>query len=296
MSKYSSRLKDFFEKEKRLNVFYKLFGGKQYSYAETFRVFQEELKGIDKTIFIIYEDLDRIIDKRLIKKIFYISEKLSCEKIKIIYQYSVTRLEEMKIDKAYVDKYIPFTMPLSDLSLKEVRDSRDDLKNVITNNDLSMIDPEYFLNELSPNVTLGWRRDNPLISMKKIHGFLQNRYNIRTIYHFFDDIKMALDLGNIKTHIQRRTMVAFFFVQRFLPEVHKELQVRRNLEDCFLVEVDDKDYNFYDLHLFCTIPKSISGVSNKRKMTPADKKAGARKKKVIEILQQPINIEKYIAL
>lgn len=299
MSKYSSRLKDFFEKEKRLDTLYKVFGGKQYSYTETFHGFKDELKSIDKTIFIIYEDLDRIIDRRLIRKIFYISEKLSCEKIKIVYQYSMERLEKLGYDRSYVDKYIPNVIPLSKISLKEVRDSRDDLKNVITNNDLSMVDPEYFLNGLSPDVYLSWRRDKPLIPMKKIHMFLQNRYNVRTIYHFFDDIKMALDEGNIKTHIQRKTMIAFFFVQRFLPEVYKELQVRRNLEDCFLIQVDDKEYNFYDLYLFCTATTSIGGkrplLFKNGKMASNDEAAGERKKKVMEILQQSINIEKYIA-
>lgn len=299
MSKFSSRLKDFFEKEKRLDVLYKLFGGKQYSYTETFHGFKSELKRINKTIVIIYEDIDRIIDRRLIKKIFYISEKLSCEKIKIIYQYSFKRLEEMKFDTIYVDKYIPYTITLSDVVLEDIKNSRGKLKNIITDHDLSIIDPEYFLTKMSSNPYLSWRRDEPLISVEKIHNFLQKRYNIRTINHFFDDMKELLDSGHMEEYIQRRTMVAFFFLKRFLPEAYKELAVRRNLEDCFSIKFEDKIYNFYDFHLFCTSKKSV--ITNEPApfdpeiLADTNELAAKRKKKVKDILNNSINIEKYIA-
>ena len=54
---------------------------------------KKEIHLLEKPLLIIYEDLDRINNFEVIQKILGISEKLSSEHIKIMYQYSKRNLE-----------------------------------------------------------------------------------------------------------------------------------------------------------------------------------------------------------
>lgn len=123
MSRYSNRVKDFFSKETKISFLGNLIFGKTETYSNVFSGFKEELEKTGKVIIIIYEDLDRICDKDLIKKIFYISEKLSDNmnnKVKIIYQYHFEELKKIGFDRYFLDKYIPHTVRLSHVTMLEI--------------------------------------------------------------------------------------------------------------------------------------------------------------------------------
>ena len=63
------------------------------SFTASINGFKNEIRKLDKTLVIVFEDLDRINDANVIKKIFSISENLVGENIKIVYQYDQRNLE-----------------------------------------------------------------------------------------------------------------------------------------------------------------------------------------------------------
>lgn len=75
----------------------------------------KDLDKVDGTILIIYEDLDRVEDTNVIKKILGISEKISSNKVKILHQFSCQNLNDKGIDRNYLEKYIPFIVKITDI-------------------------------------------------------------------------------------------------------------------------------------------------------------------------------------
>lgn len=92
------------------------------SKAETLKGFMEETQRLDKKVLIIYEDIDRIENKEVIREIFAISEKIASENIRIIYQYSEELLIKQGFEHNYLEKYIPFKMNLTYLHFIEIID------------------------------------------------------------------------------------------------------------------------------------------------------------------------------
>lgn len=116
ISKYSNDLKRFLVGEKIIQKLLNLIFSESYSYSETIKGFKDELDKINKKIIIIYEDIDRISDKKIIEKIFGLSEKLTNSNIKIIYQYDEYKLKEIGFKSDYLEKYIPYKMNLTEIN------------------------------------------------------------------------------------------------------------------------------------------------------------------------------------
>ena len=65
------------------------------SYSTIIDNLAKDINQLSRGIIVIYEDIDRINDIVLLKKIFYISEKLSdTQNTKIIYQYNSLELKK----------------------------------------------------------------------------------------------------------------------------------------------------------------------------------------------------------
>lgn len=70
ISKFSNRLRKFFSQKQEVSFLGELIFGKQETYSNIFKGFKDELERTGKTIVLLYEDLDRIRDENLIRKIF----------------------------------------------------------------------------------------------------------------------------------------------------------------------------------------------------------------------------------
>ena len=60
--------------------------------SSTFIGFEKDVRRLDKDILIVFEDIDRIKDPDIVRKIFAIAEKLAGDKIHILYQYEFSNL------------------------------------------------------------------------------------------------------------------------------------------------------------------------------------------------------------
>lgn len=277
ISEYSTRLKDFFSKEKRLGKLYDLLGGRKYSYSEMFHGFQKELLKIDKKILFIYEDIDRISNKEMIRKIFYISEKMTCAQVKILYQYSGTRMEGMGFDREYLDKYIPYNIKLSYISLREIAADvfakNNFQKDVLNCDDLYMLSS----NSLKTKDLLG--KSGICIDYER---FFKDKYNIRAIEHFLMEIYTALNEDTVLLE-NKKIVIAFFFIKHFMPGIYKGFSIFESSEDCFKIDFEDQSY---------TIPLIMERVMDKNH-------SPIMKRYYIDALKRMFykkeNIEKYIA-
>lgn len=277
ISEYSTRLKEFFSKEKRLGKLYDLLGGTKYSYSEMFHGFQKELLKIDKKVLFIYEDIDRISNQEMIRKIFYISEKMTCHQVKILYQYSGKRLEEIGFDREYLDKYIPYNIKLSYIGLREIAADvfikNDFQKDVLNYDDLYMLSSDSL-------------KTKGLLEKKGINvdyeRFFKDKYNIRAIEHFLTEVYTALNEDTVLLK-NKEIVIAFFFIKHFIPEIYKGFSIFKSSMDCFKIEFEDQSY---------TIPLIMEHVMDKNHSLLMKQ---YYKDALKQVFCEKENIERYIA-
>ena len=84
---YGRKTGNLFKDFSLSNVFYNILQEEEEGVSSTFIGFEKDVKRLDKDILIVFEDIDRIKDQDIVRKIFAIAEKLAGDKIHILYQY-----------------------------------------------------------------------------------------------------------------------------------------------------------------------------------------------------------------
>lgn len=80
---------------------------------------QKELCELNKKVIIIFEDIERVNHPDAVKKVFAIAEKLSCDRVKFIFEYNSEALDEQHIDREYRNRYIPYELNLTQITYKK---------------------------------------------------------------------------------------------------------------------------------------------------------------------------------
>ncbi len=244
VSKYSNRLKSFLESK---SVMSKLQGMQSFlinnnmSYSETIKGFKEELNKLDKKIIIVYEDIDRISNKDVIKRIFDISEKLSNSRIKIIYQYHEDNLKDIGFTADYIEKYIPFKMNLTEINFFETLNF--ELGNNFRNSNLVELNDFNFLNEYSL-----LNRFNVLYEAFGINKDVTvpfKNMSIRKVKNFLNELSKVLERKQYKEY--KEVVISFFFVKHFIWSVYECLSIEEGLLDAIRFNYDSKSYTINEL-------------------------------------------------
>ncbi|APQ95845.1 P-loop NTPase fold protein [Clostridium botulinum] len=223
ISKYSNKLKKFLADEKFMQKLWNLIFPENYSYSETIKGFKDELGKIDKKILIIYEDIDRISDKEIIKSIFGLSEKLSSNNIKIIYQYDEYKLNAIGFDSDYLEKYIPYKMNLTRMNFFEIIKFVLDQNN-IDSNVLQMRDFEFM-----QEYNLKYRYNSLQDKFEMNNGIYLNFFNfsIRKVEHYIFKLSNILKVEEYKKF--QDTLISFFVIKHFITKVYKKMNIEQGL-------------------------------------------------------------------
>ncbi|NFM84703.1 hypothetical protein FDC20_20720 [Clostridium botulinum] len=223
ISKYSNKLKKFLADEKFMQKLWNLIFPENYSYSETIKGFKDELGKIDKKILIIYEDMDRISDKEIIKSIFGLSEKLSSNNIKIIYQYDEYKLNAIGFDSDYLEKYIPYKMNLTRMNFFEIIKFVLDQNN-IDSNVLQMRDFEFM-----QEYNLKYRYNSLQDKFEMNNGIYLNFFNfsIRKVEHYKFKLSNILKVEEYKKF--QDTLISFFVIKHFITKVYKKMNIEQGL-------------------------------------------------------------------
>lgn len=245
LSKYSRKLRNFFNGEFRIKNMFGINFIDNPTYLQIIKGFKEDLEKIDKKILIIYEDLDRITNVDVIKSIFAISENISGNKVKIIYEYDEENLKKLKFDNYYLEKYMPYKINLTKLNFFEILKFK--LKEMkIDESKLCIKDFEFL--EVH-NMELRFRfLDKPLDSYIKMQ-FELNTITIRKIEHFITEINLSL--LEINDNDVKDTVISFYYIKHFIPEVYDKLISNQGLLETLMFKVnmesETKEYTFLEL-------------------------------------------------
>lgn len=235
----SIKLKSMFEENSVYRFLYMIFIKNDTTYSEVLNGFIKEIDKIDKKIMIIYEDIDRISDIDIIKKIFSISEKISNNNIKIIYQYDEKNLINLGLDRKYIEKYIQYTLDLTPVRFMDVIErvliEENIEEKLLVIQDFGYLDKlinidSYIQNELKLSLT-SYKLIARDISIRKMRTFVMEvSYNL---------LKEGLDYKKI--------VISFYFIKHFFEELYQEFKIEGDLLKTLKFEYENHQYTIYEI-------------------------------------------------
>lgn len=238
----STKLKKILGNDSILNYIGQIAGKESESYSEILDDFKRELDLVDKTIVVIYEDIDRINNAETIKKIFDISEKLSSKKIKIIYEYDELNLQKInkELNRDYLEKYIPFVIQLTSLDFFDVL-AKCLEENKIEKNILEIKDFEY----------LKWRLRMDSFLVKEL--LLENEFQLgiknmptRKIERFLHELVIALQEKEIYRK-NKKDVITFFLIKHFFYSIYEKFDAECSIIENFKFKYEHKEYTIIEL-------------------------------------------------
>lgn len=188
--------------------------------AASFHGYREEFGKLSKKILVIFEDIDRINEKKTIQKIFAISENLACDNLHIVYQYDDGNLEKIGFTRDYLEKYIPFVVGLTEITYERLVDYQWDKLNMsetsLDKRDVRDIcrkrSKEYQVEKiLGLDFNMPMRVDNA--SVRKVQIFLRDLKIIISGDEKYDD-KESIDI-----------VISSVFIKHFFYEYYKQFRI-----------------------------------------------------------------------
>lgn len=235
------------------------FLGYESTYTSELENFKSSIRKLSKPIIIIFEDLDRIDDKNILRKIFYISERLTADlsgKLKVIYQYNAKELNDKGFDNYYLQKYIPKTVQLTHIQFMKLID-------YIINHDFenyqSVIKYRQIIANMANSITNWYGYSKAVIDPLEKERYLESAYNVRNIEAFIKSlsfyIKEYSDLI-LENDGFAKVLVQTCYIKYFLPKYYQTISTKFDIRSNFRINYEDNIYYIWNL-LSVTMDQSI---------------------------------------
>ena len=241
-SPFSPKLKKLLQQDRMLQNLGQLFVRDDISYSDAIKGFRDSFRQIKQTLIIVYEDLDRIEKPEVIKRVMGISEKIAGEKIKVLYQYDEKNLQAKGFDRAYLEKYIPFTMNLTDIPFAEILDY---LFAQEKNRGLSVTRKDFeflcFPIAIPFSISKGIGASISLVLPD---------LTIRKTEHFLDEIDCFLKKGGAYGE-NKREVILFFLLKHFYNEIYQALIPGQSLLEVFLFRHEEREDTMINWVRYC---------------------------------------------
>lgn len=242
LPKYANKMKNNIESSSiisKIQDLTNLIFTNSNSNSEVLHEFQNELKKLDKKILVIYEDIDRISNTDVIRELFSISEKISNENIKVIYQYDEFKLEQLGFDPNYLEKYIPFKVNLTELHFWEVLQF--ELKD-IDESTLSLKDFNF--------IRFQDHRFNVIQDFFELRSEVVINFDyipIRKVKQMIGELLMTFEMKKDLYSNNKETVISFFILKHLYSEAYKKLDIRESLLEALKFKMDDEKYTILQL-------------------------------------------------
>lgn len=250
LSLQSELVKVLCDRQKGIRSIINLIFGSTEGSAQALLAFKKDLECMCKKVVIIYEDLDRVDDVKLIKQILSINLLLSSPRIKVIYQYDDERMKQLGIGMDYLEKYIPHHMKLPELDFEEiVTMTFDELKideHILARSDLMILS----IKEISPIIQqelFDWD-DSPVQSMLIIAGHTPRniRFWIEEVMVFLSSYSFYREADN------KKLLIRLLYLKHILPDFYEKISsldaishiLSLEAEDCMRLVNDQKKREF----------------------------------------------------
>lgn len=222
------------------NVVNLLFGSTEGS-AQTLLAFKKQLECMYKKVVIIYEDLDRVDDVKIIKQVLSINLLLSSPRIKIIYQYDDARMTKLGVGLDYLEKYIPHHIKLTELSCEEIVTMVfDELKNepkiddvVLSREDLMI----FSMREISLIIQqeyFDWNESSVQSMLMKA------KYTPRNVRFWIEEVKIFLSSYSFYQKADnKKLLIRLLYLKHILPSYYAKISSQEVISQILSLELKD---------------------------------------------------------
>lgn len=217
----SSYLKNALKDDKLFKSIISFIMPDSATYTKSYDKFKAEMKKYSgKKIMVVYDDLDRVNNSEVIKKVFAINEKLVTNTdIKVVYLYDEEKLVMKGIDYEYLEKYIPYRTNLTNITYKKL------LSQVLNENDDENISYRDFSSpfgnlKMSFSVIMELLKKN---SYRSNFDFNTLPANPRKIKFILDELTVLLS-SNSKLNCYKKELSIILFYKYVFPMEFYKLQ------------------------------------------------------------------------
>ncbi len=260
------------------------------TFSEMMAGLRQELEGLGKTVVVVYEDMDRIGDSRVVREILSIAENMSTGGIKTVFQYDEQKLKEMdaEFDHAYLNKFIHITMRLSEISFFS------ELSYLLETGQYGeWLDLEDFRYLTGP-VSLDY-------NLSKLLGYRHTVYwemqiqgaTIRNVQLFLQEITAALQYNlSYQDKECRRDVITFYVMKHFMYDLYQclyNMKGKRSLLDELTIKDEEKVYTLPEIVNFL-IRKDDSCWSPEQVKKLIQEKENRRRVVIIQLFQYSLEI------
>lgn len=211
---------------------------------------QKELCELNKKVIIIFEDIERVNHPDAVKKVFAIAEKLSCNRVKFIFEYNSEALDEQHIDREYRNRYIPYELNLTQITYKKM------INYLWDNLDMESINREinngakHDIKYLVEYLEIECHSNNALQNLFRNKLTIQvkfPKYPIRNMIQFLQLIKMYFELYSDIDIDEIKTVIGFYFIQTFAYNIYEKFSTHKPLEEIFKFNIDGEEQTIYEI-------------------------------------------------
>ena len=262
----------------------KFFGGisellSQNIVIDEINYFKEVIEKLDKTIILVFDDIDRVNDTEKIERILSFISDFSIKNIKILVLFDSQNLKNIdeKYNRNYLEKYIPVTRKITNIPFIEL------LKKEITSNNLDEEDFKflYIIDRgyaLYPDPEAIIKFDEMFKFKRELERFLKKEFLInsygfspRMIKNFIEEVSNFLKL-NSEWEIEKRLLIAYIFLKNlYYDEFYEKIEnTSKSFVETFPIklnfESENIDLTLEDLDLLKNIVENKSNIlSNENK-------------------------------
>ena len=262
----------------------KFFGGisellSQNIVIDEIEYFKEVIEKLNKTIILVFDDIDRVNDTEKIERILSFISDFSIKNIKILVLFNSQNLKNIneKYNRNYLEKYIPVTRKITNILFIEL------LKKEITSNNLNEEDFKFLYIIEKEDIYIypkeyqkmrdvfQFNYDFEILVKGEIEiGSLE--FSPRMIKNFIEEVSNFLKL-NSEWKIEKRLLIAYVFLKNlYYDEFYEEIEnTSKSFVEIFPIKLnfENKDINLTleDLDLLENIIKNRKAIlSDKSKL------------------------------
>ena len=262
----------------------KFFGGisellSQNIVIDEIEYFKEVIEKLNKTIILVFDDIDRVNDTEKIERILSFISDFSIKNIKILVLFNSQNLKNIdeKYNRNYLEKYIPVTrkitnIPFIELLKKEIISNNLDEEDfkflyIIEKEDIYIYPKEY----QKMRDVFQFNYDFEILVKGEIEiGSLE--FSPRMIKNFIEEVSNFLKL-NSEWKIEKRLLIAYVFLKNlYYDEFYEKIEnTSKSFVEIFPIKLnfENKDINLTleDLDLLENIIKNRKAIlSDKSKL------------------------------
>ena len=184
------------------------------------------------------------------KKVFAIAEKLSCDRVKFIFEYNSEALDEQHIDREYRNRYIPYELNLTQITYKKMINYLWDNLNMESINRKINNGAKHDIKYLVEYLGIECYSNNALQNLFRNKLTIQvkfPKYPIRNMIQFLQLIKMYFELYSDIDIDEIKTVIGFYFIQTFAYNIYEKFSTHKPLEEIFKFNIDGEEQTIYEI-------------------------------------------------